>query len=123
MTTHLTQRELESYLWGAATLLRGLVDASDYKQYIFPLLFFKRLSDVWDEDYQAALAQTNDRGYAIDTANDRFVIPEGAHWNDVREAARDVGRSLVLPRYRSSQSRTPSGHLRQCQLDRQGANA
>ena len=51
MTEHLSQRELESYLWGAATLLRGLVDASDYKQYIFPLMFFKRLSDVWDEDY------------------------------------------------------------------------
>ena len=55
MTEHLSQRELESYLWGAATLLRGLVDASDYKQYIFPLMFFKRLSDVWDEDYQDAL--------------------------------------------------------------------
>ena len=39
----LTQRELESYLWGAATLLRGLIDASDYKQYIFPLLFFSDL--------------------------------------------------------------------------------
>lgn len=39
----LSQKELESYLWGAATLLRGLIDASDYKQYIFPLLFFKRL--------------------------------------------------------------------------------
>jgi len=45
--SQLTQRELESYLWGAATLLRGLIDASDYKQYIFPLMFFKRLSDVW----------------------------------------------------------------------------
>ena len=53
VSAHLTQRELESYLWGAATLLRGLVDAGDYKQYIFPLLFFKRLSDVWDEEYQA----------------------------------------------------------------------
>ena len=47
----LTQQEFESYLWCAATLLRGLIDASDYKQYIFPLLFFKRLSDVWEEDY------------------------------------------------------------------------
>lgn len=46
MSAHLSQRELESHLWGAATLLRGLIDASDYKQYIFPLLFFKRLSDV-----------------------------------------------------------------------------
>lgn len=57
MTERLSQQHLESYLWGAAKLLRGLVDAGDYKQYIFPLLFFKRLSDVWDGDYQAALAE------------------------------------------------------------------
>ena len=95
MTANLTQRELESYLWGAATLLRGLVDASDYKQYIFPLMFFKRLSDVWDEDYQEALDETGDEGYATATANDRFTIPEGAHWNDVRAAPRDVGRALL----------------------------
>src|SRR5258707_15512513 len=91
----LTQRELESYLWGAATLLRGLIDASDYKQYIFPLLFFKRLSDVWDEDYEEALGETGDEGYATDTANDRFNIPHGANWDDVREVPRDVGRSLL----------------------------
>jgi type I restriction enzyme M protein len=95
MTEHLSQRELESYLWGAATLLRGLVDASDYKQYIFPLMFFKRLSDVWDEDYQVALDETDDEGYATATANDRFVIPEGAHWNDVRSASKDVGRAML----------------------------
>lgn len=91
----LSQRELESYLWGAATLLRGLIDASDYKQYIFPLLFFKRLSDVWDEDYQQAFAETNDAGYATATANDRFTIPDGAHWQDVRTASRNVGRALL----------------------------
>ena len=62
MTEHLTQRELESYLWGAATLLRGLIDASDYKQYIFPLMFFKRLSDVWDEDYQRGARRNRRRG-------------------------------------------------------------
>jgi type I restriction enzyme M protein len=93
--TQPTQRELESYLWGAAILLRGLVDASDYKQYVFPLMFFKRLSDVWDEDYQQAFEETGNEGYAIDTANDRFVIPQGAHWNDVRLAPRDVGRALL----------------------------
>ena len=95
MTEHLSQRELESYLWGAATLLRGLVDASDYKQYIFPLMFFKRLSDVWDEDFQEALDETGDESYATATANDRFVIPDGAHWNDVRSAPKDVGRALL----------------------------
>jgi type I restriction enzyme M protein len=92
---HLSQQELESYLWGAAKLLRGLIDAGDYKQYVFPLLFFKRLSDVWDEEYQNALQETNDTNYARASAHDRFVIPEGAHWSDVRSASRDVGRALV----------------------------
>ena len=95
MSKHLSQRELESYLWGAATLLRGLVDASDYKQYIFPLLFFKRLSDVWDEDYRDAFDDTGDEEYATATANDRFTIPDGAHWKDVRTAPKDVGRVLL----------------------------
>ena len=95
MTERLSQKELESYLWGAATLLRGLIDASDYKQYIFPLLFFKRLSDVWDGDYTEAFEDTKDEGYATATANDRFTVPEGAHWKDVRDASRDVGRALL----------------------------
>jgi type I restriction enzyme M protein len=95
VTSQLSQRELESYLWDGVTLLRGLVDASDYKQYIFPLLFFKRLSDVWDEDYREAFEETNDTGYALDTANDRFRLPDGAHWNDVRTASRNIGRTLL----------------------------
>lgn len=95
MSNRLSQKELESYLWGAATLLRGLVDASDYKQYIFPLLFFKRLSDVWDEDFANALAETKDKSYAADTANDRFAIPDEAHWKDARAATKDVGRALL----------------------------
>ena len=91
---HLGQQALESYLWGAANLLRGLIDAGDYKQYVFPLLFFKRLSDVWDEDYRIAFDETSDQEYARATANDRFIIPAGAHWSNVRRAARDVGRTL-----------------------------
>jgi type I restriction enzyme M protein len=95
MTTQLTQQQLESYLWGAANLLRGLVDAGDYKQFVFPLLFFKRLSDVWDEEFEAAQTEAGDSDYARAVANDRFVIPEGAHWSDVRGAASDVGRALL----------------------------
>jgi len=91
----LSQQELEGYLWGAANLLRGLIDAGDYKQYVFPLLFFKRLSDVWDEEYRTALNETGDAAYARATAHDRFTIPEGAHWADVRTASRDVGRALI----------------------------
>jgi type I restriction enzyme M protein len=95
MNDCLSQKELESYLWGAATLLRGLIDASDYKQYIFPLLFFKRLSDVWDEDYREAFEETQDEGYAKATANDRFIVPDNAHWQAARGASRDVGRALL----------------------------
>lgn len=95
MSKHMTQQDLESYLWGAAVILRGLVDAGDYKQFVFPLIFFKRLSDVWDEDYAAALAESDDDvSYATACANDRFVIPKGAHWKDVRAAAKDVGKKL-----------------------------
>ena len=54
----ITQQQLESYLWGAAMLLRGTIDAGDYKQFIFPLLFFKRLCDVFDEETQTALAES-----------------------------------------------------------------
>jgi len=82
VTDRISLPELESYLWGAATLLRGLVDAGDYKQFVFPLLFYKRLSDVWDEEYAAALADTGearDAAYALATAGDRFIIPDNAH--------------------------------------------
>jgi type I restriction enzyme M protein len=76
-------------------LLRGLVDAGDYKQFVFPLLFYKRLSDVWDEDHAQAIGESGgDEAYARETANDRFVVPEGAHWKDVRHVAKDVGRAL-----------------------------
>jgi len=94
MTDRLSLTDLESYLWGAATILRGLVDAGDYKQFIFPLLFYKRLSDVWDEEYGQALEETGDFIYAMAMANERFVIPSGAHWKDVREAPRNVGQAI-----------------------------
>ena len=90
----LSQSELEAYLWGAATILRGLVDAGDYKQFIFPLLFYKRLSDVWDEEFQQTLAETGDEGYAQAMANERFVIPPGAHWQNVRETPKEVGQAI-----------------------------
>ncbi len=91
----ISQQELESYLWGAAVLLRGLIDAGDYKQFIFPLLFYKRVSDVWDEEYQAALANSGgDLSYAQFTENHRFQIPEGAHWNDVRQTPKNVGAAI-----------------------------
>jgi len=91
----MTQQELEKYLWGAATALRGTIDAGDYKQYIFPLLFFKRISDVYDEEFAAALAESNgDLEYAAFAENHHFLIPEGAHWNNVREKTVNIGAAL-----------------------------
>ncbi|WP_228819188.1 type I restriction-modification system subunit M [Nocardia transvalensis] len=91
----MTQAELEAYLWGAATLLRGLIDAGDYKQYIFPLLFFKRISDVYDEEREAALAVYGDEDLAAKPENHRFQIPLGAHWRDVRRSPNNLGAALV----------------------------
>lgn len=91
----MTQQELEKYLWGAATALRGTIDAGDYKQYIFPLLFFKRISDMYDEEFEKALAESDgDIEYAEFAENHHFQIPEGAHWQDVRETTVNVGLAL-----------------------------
>jgi type I restriction enzyme M protein len=91
----MTQAELEKYLWGAATLLRGLIDAGDYKQYIFPLLFYKRICDVYDEEYENALKESGgDLEYASFAENHRFQIPKGAHWKHVRENTKNVGTAI-----------------------------
>ncbi|MGI4873426.1 MAG: N-6 DNA methylase [Janthinobacterium lividum] len=91
----MTQAQLEKYLWGAAVHLRGHIDAGDYKQYIFPLLFFKRIADVYDEEYAQALqASGDDLDYASFAEQHHFQIPEGAHWRDVRAQTTDVGAAL-----------------------------
>ena len=88
-------KELEAYLWGAATYLRGVIDAGDYKQYIFPLLFYKRICDVYDEEYNNALEESDgDLDYASFAENHRFQIPKGAHWNDIRAITTNVGQSI-----------------------------
>jgi len=91
----MNQQTLEKYLWGAATYLRGHIDAGDYKQFIFPLLFFKRICDVYDEEFAEALADSDgDKDYASDPVFHRFVVPEGAHWKDVRETTTNVGIAI-----------------------------
>lgn len=91
----MTLQQLESYLWGAAVLLRGQIDASGYKEYIFPLMFFKRVSDVYDEQYNRYLEESDgDEDYARSQEYD-IVVPEGAHWNDVRKVTENVGQALV----------------------------
>lgn len=87
--------QLESHLWEAANILRGPVDAADFKTYAFPLLFFKRISDVHDEEHQAALEESGgDEEYALFPQNYRFQVPEGCHWGDVRVVPTNVGQAL-----------------------------
>lgn len=91
----MTLKELESYLWGAATYLRGFIDAGDYKQYIFPLLFYKRICDVYDEEYEEALVESDgDLEYAAFDENHRFKVPAEAHWNQVRSTTVNVGQAI-----------------------------
>lgn len=93
--TTLTLEELKTFLWGAAVRLRGQIDAAGYKEYIFPLLFFKRISDVYDEQFNA-FVQEGGEEYAREQAQDLAIrIPDGAHWNDVRQVTENVGRRLV----------------------------
>jgi len=91
----LTLKQLESHLWGAADILRGKIDSSDYKHYIFGLLFYKRLCDVWEEEYEERLKEYDGNAeLAADPDEHRFPIPEGAFWKDVREHTTNIGEHL-----------------------------
>ena len=82
--------KLENYLWGAATLLRGVIDAGEYKNVIFPLMFFKRISDVYDEEYEKAIKELG----ADFPESHRFDVPKGSHWEDVRKVTENVGATI-----------------------------
>ncbi|MQM30893.1 MAG: DNA methylase [Candidatus Accumulibacter phosphatis] len=86
--------QLESHLWESANILRGPVDAADFKTYIFPLLFLKRICDVWDEEYDEIVADTGDAELAWFPESHRFQIPDECHWNEVRAVASNVGNAL-----------------------------
>lgn len=92
-----TQRELDRKLLDAANCLRGPIDPADFKAYIFPLLFYKRISDTWSWEFAQALdAYQGDQDLARLPENFRFDIPDGAHWDDVQKVADNVGAALQL---------------------------
>jgi len=95
MSKRITLDELKSYLWNSAVLLRTHIDAGSYKQYIFPLMFFKRISDVYDEESAAVLAEYGDEEALDFPENHRFAVPKGSHWRDVREVHENVGVAIV----------------------------
>lgn len=95
MAKRITQEELNSYLWNAAVLLRTHIDAGAYKQYIFPLLFFKRLSDVYDEECAEVMDLYGDEDALDLEENHKFMIPRGAHWSDIGNVSKEVGKAIV----------------------------
>ena len=96
MSKRITIEELQSYLWNSAVLLRTNIDAGAYKQYIFPLLFFKRICDVYDEETAAAWEEYGEDASEFDEHElHTFIVPRGCHWNDVRAVSENVGVAIV----------------------------
>ncbi|MBI5359390.1 MAG: type I restriction-modification system subunit M [Planctomycetes bacterium] len=99
----LTSQELNSYLWGAADILRGQIDSSDYKNYIFGFLFLKRLSDVFEEEAEKIeerekKRKTSDaeiRKIAWDDPDEhQFFVPKRARWSEIRKISQGLGESI-----------------------------
>lgn len=99
-TEETTSQKLYSHLYEACNILRGPINQDEYKSYVTPILFFKRLSDVYDEETEVALIESDgDAEYASFPENHRFIIPEGCHWSDVREQSENVGMAIVNAMY------------------------
>ena len=95
MSQRIELGELETFLYASADILRGYVEASDYKSYVFPLLFFKRVCDVYDEEIANAIEQYGEDGAKFMGASiHRFIVPDGHHWKNVRNTTENVGIAI-----------------------------
>jgi type I restriction enzyme M protein len=96
VSNKITLDELKPYLWNSAIFLRTHIDAGSYKQYIFPLMFFKRICDVYDEECKQILEEYDGDKDAVEwEENHRFIVPKGFHWKDVRAVSENVGIAIV----------------------------
>ncbi|MCK5027568.1 MAG: type I restriction-modification system subunit M, partial [Candidatus Pacebacteria bacterium] len=86
--------QLKQFLWKSADIMRGKIDSADYKKYIFGLLFYKRISDVWDEEYQKTLDEFHDEKIARADYNHRFQVPKDCQWKIVANQAKNIGVKL-----------------------------
>ena len=90
-----TDFNLNTFLFESCNILRGPINQDDYKSYLTPLLFFKRISDVYDEEMDAALMESGgDYEYASFPENHTFIIPDGCHWEDIREKSENIGSAI-----------------------------
>lgn len=91
-----SSQKLFNHLFEACNILRGPINQDEYKSYVTPILFFKRISDVYDEETDKALRESGgDVEFASFDENHSFRIPDGCHWNDVRNVSKDVGIAIV----------------------------
>ena len=91
----LTSPELQTKLWQAADILRGQIDSADYKNYIFSVLFLKRLSDRFDEEVEAAINLGIPRDVAVqDRDEHQFMVPKSAHWRQIVNTPMGLGEAL-----------------------------
>ena len=91
-----TSQDLFSHLFECCNILRGPINQDEYKSYATPILFFKRLSDVYDEETEKALEESGgDEEFAAFPDQHSFIIPDNCHWQDVREKSENVGKAIV----------------------------
>lgn len=89
-------QDLYNFIYKACDYLRGPVGHESFKDYLTPLLYYKRLSDTWDEEYASALEESGgDEEYARLPEQHRFVIPEGCHWGEIRAREANLGSAIV----------------------------
>jgi len=86
--------QLKQFLWSSADILRDRIDSADYKKYIFGLLFYKRISDVWDEEYKKILEEYHDEEVAKADHNHKFQVPKDGRWEVIQKQAEGIGYKL-----------------------------
>ena len=91
--TMTTSTMLFNHLFEACNILRGPINQDEYKTYVIPILFFKRISDIYDEETARAFKEFGD-DFDEDELH-AFLIPDGCHWNDVRIVSENVGLEAV----------------------------